>query len=362
MSDLGPDIVDSFRVKWTAERMNAAEAGARSRRRRRAIARATLAGATLIALIAFGRGVIDSDVTTHAPTPAFTVAAAASNVVHLADGSTVEPAISATVEVVEQRADRITVALVAGSARFQIAPNGARAFRVLVADTVIAADNATFTCQRVIDRVRIDVIGGSVQVRSSGEQHDLQAGAAATFPPDRPHEPAPPIAIAPPAPRSPQPKHIARESWRDLARGGEFDRAWTALSRPDAPALRDEPDELLLAADVARLSHHPADAIAPLRRVLRDHVGDPRAPLAAFTLGRVLLEELDRPADAASAFAEVDRLAPDGPLAEDAVAREVEAFARAGDVGAANRAADEYLRRFPNGRKARLVRQQSGQR
>jgi hypothetical protein len=56
---------------------------------------------------------------------------------------------------------------------------------------------------------------------------------------------------------------------------------------------------------------------------------DPRAPLAAFTLGRVLLRELARPREAAAAFAQARALAPRGPFVEDALAREVEAWLQA---------------------------------
>ena len=75
----------------------------------------------------------------------------------------------------------------------------------------------------------------------------------------------------------------------------------------------------MLAADAARLSGHPASAVPYLRRMLRDYPSDVRGPVAAFTLGRVLLAELARPGEAADAFALSYRLAPAGPLAADAL-------------------------------------------
>ena len=84
-------------------------------------------------------------------------------------------------------------------------------------------------------------------------------------------------------------------------------------------------------ADRARLAGRFEEGASLLERLVREHPGDPRAPLAAFSLGRVLLGELGRPADAARAFARARALAPDGPLADDALAREAEAWARAGD-------------------------------
>jgi transmembrane sensor len=114
------------------------------------------------------------------------------------------------------------------------------------------------------------------------------------------------------------------------------------------------------AASVARLSHHPAEAVPPLRRIVVNHDDDRRAPLAAFTLGRVLLEELGQPTEAADAFAKTGELAPDGALAEDALAREVEAWSRAGDLARARARADEYVRRYPAGRRLRSVRRFGG--
>ena len=113
---------------------------------------------------------------------------------------------------------------------------------------------------------------------------------------------------------------------------------------------------MLLAADAARREGRPAAAVALLERAVERHGGDLRAPLAAFTLGRLLLAELGRPADAATAFARARALVPDGPLAEHALAREVEAWSRAGQRDLAQARAQEYARLFPAGRRLEQVR------
>jgi transmembrane sensor len=74
----------------------------------------------------------------------------------------------------------------------------------------------------------------------------------------------------------------------------------------------------------------------------------------------VLLDELGRPGEAAEAFAKARSIAPSGPLADDALAREVEARSRAGDTARARSLAEDYLRRLPNGPRARLVRHHAG--
>jgi transmembrane sensor len=119
-------------------------------------------------------------------------------------------------------------------------------------------------------------------------------------------------------------------------------------------------EDLLLAGDVARLSGHADAAVAQLSRAMARHPDDPRAPLAAFTLGRVQLEDLGSPREAAHAFARARELAPGGPLAEDALAREVEAWSRAGETETARARALAYTRRYPDGHRTHAVRRFGG--
>jgi TolA-binding protein len=119
---------------------------------------------------------------------------------------------------------------------------------------------------------------------------------------------------------------------------------------------RDAVRDLLAAADLARQEGRAADAASALQTVVQKHASDPLAPSAAFSLGRVLLENQQRPADAAAAFALVAKLGPKNPLVEDALAREVEAWARAGDQPRAQAVARRYLERYPSGARAAAVR------
>jgi transmembrane sensor len=150
----------------------------------------------------------------------------------------------------------------------------------------------------------------------------------------------------------------ARRSWRVLAAHGDFERAYRAIE--EGASVRDQPEELLAAADVARLSGHPRHAARLLRRVLDRYGRDPRAPLAAFTLGRLLLDESGDPRGAAQQFARARTLAPRGPLAEDALAREVEARARSGDHARARALGEQYITTYPNGARTRAVRRYAG--
>jgi transmembrane sensor len=281
-----------------------------------------------------------------------------------------------------------SVALEQGSAWFSVERNPSRVFRVSAGAVDVEVLGTRFLVERMGPRVHVAVDHGRVRVRWPQGSRELTAGQSAWFPP--PPEPPPAPAEPPPAqepapepppppplpsapvrsgehravpPRephrepaaSPQPLPTPEKSWQQLAQDGDYDKAWEALERTPT-ALRDDPAELLLAADVARLSHHPEGALSPLSQVLDRHPDDPRAPLAAFTLGRVLLEELGRPREAAAAFARVRALSSTSPLAEDALAREVEAWSRAGDTAQARRLAQDFVRLYPAGQRLRAVR------
>lgn len=119
---------------------------------------------------------------------------------------------------------------------------------------------------------------------------------------------------------------------------------------------RDAVRDLLAVADLARKEGRAVDAANALHTVVHKYGSDPLAPSAAFSLGRVLLENQQRPADAAAAFALVAKLGPKSPLIEDALAREVEAWTRAGDQPKAQAVARRYLERYPAGARAAAVR------
>jgi transmembrane sensor len=191
-------------------------------------------------------------------------------------------------------------------------------------------------------------------------------GEPITLPPNthRVFEDAPILAPEPePEPEStPDAREPPRErptaDWRTPARDGDYHGAYRQLRR--ARSLGTSVADLMLAADVFRLSGHAEEAVAPLERVVAKHRSDPRAPLASFTLGRVLLDELGRPAAAARAFAAARALAPKGALAEDALAREVEAWAKAGNASSARQRAELYLEFYPVGHRQRAVEQYGG--
>lgn len=253
--------------------------------------------------------------------------------------------------------DRVVTSLDHGAARFEVVPDHDREFRVRIEAVTVTVLGTIFAVDRGETSVHVAVRRGRVRVEAQGAIAVLEAGEEGDYPLASSASGAPVAAGGSPAMGSASPAPPVTESWRALARRGRHDDAY-ALMRGLRPAQVKDPEELLAAADVARLSGHPSEALPFLERVLTDFHGDSRAPLAAFGIGRILLPSA--PAVAASRFAEARALAPDSAIAEDALAREVEAWSRAGMKSRARAAAVEYVRRYPQGSRVEQVREMGG--
>lgn len=320
--------------------------GARLRRRRRTVARVAMgtvaAGVAAVAAVVVMNGrLAPPDVAGGVAAP---VVAAAPAQLRLADGSVATPLDQASALVVREDAPkRVAIDLARGRGHFDVAPRPERLFAVHAGDVTITVIGTAFTVERVADRIGVSVERGKVQVDWGVGSRRLGAGDSGWFPPL-----ATVAAGAAPAPATTSVVRARQKSARV-----EEASAKTAVAVETA-------ESLLAAADAARLQGRAQEGAALLRRIVNNHRADPRAPLAAFTLGRVLLMELGQPRQAAAAFADARTLAPGGPFAEDALAREAEAWARAGDQTKARARAQDYLRAYPSGLRAPAVRALGG--
>jgi hypothetical protein len=154
-------------------------------------------------------------------------------------------------------------------------------------------------------------------------------------------------------------RQVAAARWVMLASEKRFGEAYGLLRQVPLRELSD-PDDLMLAADVARQAGRPERAVPFLERVVNEHASEVSAQLAGFSLGKIYLDNLDEPALAAQRFAAVRAMAPGGGLAQDALAREVEAWSRAGETARARDGALEYARLYPHGRRLAAVRDLGG--
>jgi transmembrane sensor len=328
--------------------------GLKRKRRRRAVTAAAAvaavatAGGALWAILAVpGRGAVVA--------PVAPAASQRDGRVRFADGSTAVPlgGHEASLAVVEDTAQRTVVVLAGGGARFDVVPRPDRVFAVRAGEVTVSVLGTSFSVERVADRVGVAVTKGTVQVDWGAGARRLAAGEDGWFPP-LVVSPAPDERGAEDMVEKARPSRHKRKPAQVSGDGAPPSQAAAPAPPPAAPAAPPAPDaaKLLADADRARMAGQFEEGAALLRRLIREHPGDQRAPLAAFSLGRILLGELHRPAEAAQAFARARALAPDGPLAEDALAREVEAWARAGDRDRAQARGAEYLRTYPNGSRA----------
>ena len=299
------------------------------------------------------------------------------------DGSRITLGEATELRTLENSGRTFTTLLSKGHVDFAVKPGGPRRWVVECGIASVEVVGTRFAIDRGPNEARVSVTEGVVLVRSDRIAERVQrltAGASLTIPstgqrpaqaPPSPADTLAPSTIVEAQPRS-APASIgptatsapglngpaADSSWRDLAKQGEYKRAYEHLG---ADGITKESqaasiESLLALADVARLSGHPLQAVDPLSRITTQFAGDARAALAAFTLGRLELDNLGKPAPAAVMFAQAIRMGLPVSLLEDAYARLVEAQARSGNLAGASVSAVEYERRFPNGRHVDSVR------
>jgi transmembrane sensor len=300
----------------------------------------------------------------------------------LDDGSRVELGVGATFLARENSGRVLDGALLEGAATFDVRPGGPRKWTIDCGLAKVEVLGTRFVIEARKERVSVRVERGHVRVTSAGGAKDLLAGeflevtdptpvldpSPSPSPTPSPSSTPIPIPIPTPTPNpsptltaipSPVATPIPTASWQSLAGRGDYEGAYSAIGAQGIARAtsRASVDELLALADVARLSGHPADAVAPLQRiVVEGGPRDTRAPLAAFTLGRIELDTLGHPARAADAFARAIDLGLPGGLAEDGYARLVEARVKAGDREGARAAFDAYGRAFPQGARSTTMR------
>jgi transmembrane sensor len=294
----------------------------------------------------------------------------------LSDGSHIRLSPGARFEPLASSGAAFSAILTQGRADFEVRPEGRRHWTIECGLATVEVVGTRFSCELLAGRLRVLVKHGAVLVRGErvpNRVRHLAAGEAIELTEDMPAlpprvavSPGPAVQADPPESLAPNqgrdvgggPTHISvARNWRELARHGRHAEAFTALG---SEGLRRESkklgvSDLLALADVARLSGHPAEAVAPLERVLADFSTDAQAPLAAFALGRLCLDSLGRPQAAVAALDKALALGVPRSLREDVRARLVEAHARAGDAAGARRAARAYSDEFPRGHHARAI-------
>jgi hypothetical protein len=258
----------------------------------------------------------------------------------------------------QQSPGRVVARLDRGAARFEVVEDAAREFTVQAGRVEVKVLGTVFTVSHEGPRVHVAVMLGRVEVNWGSGSTVLMQDSEGVFPPPGDGE-APAGAVRAPAGapgaegNTKGPPADTKSRWVDLARAGDFRAAYSRMTAAGDGNIADVPEELLLAADVARRAGHPDQAARHLERLLARYPNDTRADVAAFTLGRLRLQ-LGRPAGAGAAFERV--AGSSGGLAEDALYRAVLAWEQAGDARRAERLRQRYFERYANGRYAGSLR------
>lgn len=409
MDDLAREIAairEDLAPDWSerrSERLYDGVGRLRRRRRRNRVLAASALGATVVLLAVVGvsrlpRGenagalagrnvpVSVQPAPASAAAPAVITRVKARQRVRLADGSSALVASAGgELSVLRNESAKLELEVHSGVAHFEVVPMPAaqRKFVVHAAGLQVLVVGTVFDVERDGERVRVAVSEGKVRVATPSGLSFVAAGESFWFEAGNDYAPQPERAAANDRPQpeaaeiaeaaTPRREHrgmgkravkdvadkgAPKISWRSLCQSGDYDAAYKLLEA--GATVEDDPAALMDAADASRLSGHSDVSVGYLRRVLREHRTSPVAPLAGFTLGRVLLERLGQPSEAAEAFALARDIAPHGSLAQDALAREVEAWSKAGNSHEAYQRAQLYVQLYPAGRRLRAVRLYGG--
>ena len=255
---------------------------------------------------------------------------------------------------------------------------GAAGYSVVVVGTVFAVRaSADGAVDVTVTEGRVRVTGpGAERLVGAGEVWSSRARAAAAAP--APPSPPAPAAAAPSAPapiaRAPSPRTrsperpqrlaVARDKRARPARAGcgappaprrtarspgcpslsaaPFrSRGVTRISRPAAPAAQDGYEEAQALAARGRY----AQAAASFARL---SAAGPRAELALYERGLLLLKKLDEPEQARRVFLEHRRRFPESDLGPEVDVSLIEASLRARELPDAAREIDAFLARYPS--------------
>jgi transmembrane sensor len=284
---------------------------------------------------------------------AFETGPGAGHTVELSDGSRLELGASTRLGVNELANGSVALVLERGVVVADVAPRKDRAFKIRAAGHEVRVVGTRFEVRIDQERLSVSVERGRVEVAADGSGAVVRLlGAGESWSTKLPSSA---VAAAPHAAPSGATPSAPEATVASDTPAAEVDpvpapsaTAATGSSSPHAKA--DGARALFERAQRARAEGRLADAKSAFRELRERYPDDPRAPLAAFELGRL---ELASSGDARGASRSLDQAARSAPkgsaLQEDALARRVDALDAAGDVKECESARRAYLDRFPAG-------------
>jgi hypothetical protein len=259
-----------------------------------------------------------------APPPALLpVGALVADAQVLPDGSHLEPAPGARVEVLRSSGTELATLQRQGRCRYAITEGGPRRWVVETALGTVEVLGTVFTVDVSEQRLEVSVERGLVYVHGSGQAVMLRAGESTRLQPPAP--PLPPTPVLTPAPEAPTPEPTPRPA-------------------PRPPAPRFSASEVLKAAAL----EGGAAGRSRLGRWLTESLPGPDWAIVALQLGTLQLDEGHAPAEALRWFDAVIAVGAPPSALEDASARRVEALRALGREDDARAAAAAFSTRWPH--------------
>ena len=199
---------------------------------------------------------------------------------------------------------------------------------------------------------RAVVSGESLEISCRDGTMNLSRGVPAS-----PTNSAVVVGSAPSRPTSmPRPASSTRDvgsrvSWQDLAAGGHYKEAISAIDVEgfDVVSERSSATDLLALADAARFAGEGGRAVQVLSVLRRRFSGTVQAGTAAFLLGKIAFDQQGAFAEADHWFSTYLGEQVGGPLAREASGRLIECRLRTGNMEGAREAAHRYLEVYPSG-------------
>ena len=328
------------------------------------------------------------------PVGALIESAQAPVAVQLEDGSRVELSPRAQLRLVKNGKREVLLELRAGKARFAVAHDRSRPFKIDAGGAQIRVVGTRFELSRSQqpngEQLSVSVSEGVVEVQRAGESDvrrlragerwgaflpigdtapALRGGASSAVPSTSTsaNEPAQQLNGAQPQPEAqPEPANEAQNDAQDGEPEPELDQdeaeveaaraSEPSSGAPHSAAARDRAAARVFErANLARRAGRVRDAADAYAELLARYPRDRRAGLSAFELGRIRMDALSDPSGAIEAL---ERAAAAGDAAsfhEDALARMVVAYDAEGRTEACRKARDRYLARYPSGVHAHVL-------
>jgi transmembrane sensor len=326
------------------------------------VPRAALAMAVLAAVLVFGkwyrasRGPLELAAGGRLPSQLVVASSEAKRWVELADGSRIGLGPGTELDVLANSQTEFLTLLNQGRSTFEVRPGGTRRWVIECGLATVEVLGTKFSIERSPERLQILVSSGVVLVRGElvpGRVQRCRAGEhiVVTDPAMAVARAVPSVPELPIASASPSNDHTTPSDSPALPYAGASARNSSSAEPAPSSGRHAELDELVTRADSARQAGNFDQAAALLERAVEVGGTDPRAAIAALTLARLAMHR--SPERASRALSAVLATGAPRGLEEDAMARLVEARARAGDRDGARQAALDYERRFPDG--ARLA-------